>query len=156
MSLRIKYVFFSGMDIDQFDISLIFGDVATVLVIIGFILFAISFFGSCGACCDIKCMLLMVGFRCLMYSQTCLQSLQCTCIQLPTLVNVWNFLIWFDSFDINISWFYLIFFSWNSYIHTFRQNTNGGMNHLQQELWLILKSILVLTWNEVRFLKYQF
>lgn len=62
------YLFFSGMDISQFDISLIFGDVARILVIMGFILLAVSFFGSCGACCDIKCMLIMVGIGCLMYS----------------------------------------------------------------------------------------
>ncbi|XP_053372517.1 tetraspanin-18-like [Mercenaria mercenaria] len=44
---------------EKFDIAELFGTTATMLIIIGFVLLTISFLGSCGACCGVKCMLLL-------------------------------------------------------------------------------------------------
>lgn len=47
----------ASLDTSNLDLGELFGGVATVLIVIGFILLAISFFGCCGAICGIKIML---------------------------------------------------------------------------------------------------
>jgi hypothetical protein len=50
----------SDFSVENFDLGEIFGTVATLLIVMGVVLLVISFLGSCGACCKIKCMLLLV------------------------------------------------------------------------------------------------
>lgn len=50
-----------NVDLSSFDLGVLLGDVAVALIVMGCILLFISIMGCCGACCQVRWMLIVVS-----------------------------------------------------------------------------------------------